>query len=119
MIDAWKYRHRRQGYEVICRFTVDAVRAIGLQDLLKCIPVVVLLEKISTNFRIDFGADFALVSGAGAPAWAADGGDSGSILRFSSGRRYSPVRNTLPEHSSPRHERGTFGAKYATALCAQ
>ena len=43
MIDTWKYRHRRQGYEVMqiyCRCS------IGLHDLLKCIPVVVVWEKI-------------------------------------------------------------------------
>ena len=53
------------------------------------------------------------MSGAGTPAWAAVGGASGSILRFSSGRRYSPVRNILPEHYSPWQERGAFGVRGA------
>ena len=41
----------------LCRFTVDAVPT-GLQYL-KCILVVIFLEGgMSTNFRINFGADF-------------------------------------------------------------
>ena len=53
----------------------------------------------------------APMTGTGAPAWAVAGGASVSVLRFSSGKRYSPVRNLLPEHSSPRNERGAFDAK--------